>query len=144
MITVQLAAGILPGLCSTELTTVPVCNACWVHSADRDGLINTTIRASGSAKVRQAPSGARETLHPAWGHVIGNYWPPFRIWYYLLIHSLEFGSVERDVAALKLQKQRFGAVVGEYVPLVLYLVQLWPFKDTCFRSAFLPFAHTGT
>ena len=34
---------------------------------------------NGKRESRQAPSGTHETLHPAWSHHIGSYWPPFRV-----------------------------------------------------------------
>ena len=39
----------------------------------------TAVWVSGTAKVKQGPSGVRETLHPAWGPVTGVFWPSFLI-----------------------------------------------------------------
>lgn len=60
----------------------------------------TTMWASGSARVRQAPSGTRETLHPAWDHMIGYFWPAFRL--SVLFSYFRSFDVEGDIAALEL------------------------------------------
>ena len=53
-----------------------------------DWLIITAMWVSGNASVEQAPSGARETLHPAWGPMNAIFWASFLIQYLFLGNRL--------------------------------------------------------